>query len=165
MRKHVTLITGAGGEIGHGLIERLADEGDTAIITIDLNPLEGAFAGKVEHEYQGSILETHLLERILSEYEVERIYHLAAILSTRAEFTPVTAHQVNVEGTLKLLDFAQAQGESHGRAVVFLYPSSIAAYGLPNLETKAAAGAVREHEWNNPTTMYGCNKLYCEHLK
>ena len=164
MRKHVTLITGAGGEIGHGLIERLADEGDTAIITIDLNPLEGKFAGKVEHEYQGSILETHLLERILSEYEVERIYHLAAILSTRAEFTPVTAHQVNVEGTLKLLDFAQAQGESHGRAVVFLYPSSIAAYGLPDLETKAAAGAVREHEWNNPTTMYGCNKLYCEHL-
>ena len=164
MRKHVTLITGAGGEIGHALIERLADEGDTAIITIDLNPLEGEFAGKVEHEYQGSILETHLLERILSEYEVETVYHLAAILSTRAEFTPVTGHQVNVEGTLKVLDFAQAQGESHGRAVVFLYPSSIAAYGLPNLETKAAAGAVREHKWNHPTTMYGCNKLYCEHL-
>jgi nucleoside-diphosphate-sugar epimerase len=95
---------------------------------------------------------------------VETIYHLAAILSTRAEFTPVTGHQVNVEGTLKLLDFAQAQGESHGRAVAFLYPSSIAAYGMPNLETKAAAGAVREHKWNQPTTMYGCNKLYCEHL-
>jgi nucleoside-diphosphate-sugar epimerase len=164
MRKHVTLITGAGGEIGHGLIERLADEGGTSIITIDLKPLDHAFSGLVEQEYRGSILETHLLDRILSEYQVETIYHLAAILSTRAEFTPVTAHQVNVEGTLKLLDFAQAQGESHGRTVVFLYPSSIAAYGLPDLETKAAAGAVREHEWNNPTTMYGCNKLYCEHL-
>ena len=164
MRKHVTLITGAGGEIGHGLIERLSAEGGTSIITIDLQPLDRTLSGLVEQEYQGSILETHLLERILSEYQVETIYHLAAILSTRAEFTPVTAHQVNVEGTLKLLDFAQAQGESHGRAVVFLYPSSIAAYGLPNLETKAAAGAVREYEWNNPTTMYGCNKLYCEHL-
>jgi nucleoside-diphosphate-sugar epimerase len=164
MRKHVTLITGAGGEIGHGLIERLADEGGTSIITIDLKPLDHAFSGLVEQEYRGSILETHLLDRILSEYQVETIYHLAAILSTRAEFTPVTAHQVNVEGTLKLLDFAQAQGESHGHTVVFLYPSSIAAYGLPDLETKAAAGAVREHEWNNPTTMYGCNKLYCEHL-
>ncbi len=164
MRKHVTLITGAGGEIGHGLIERLTADGDSAIITIDLQPLEQRLASRVEKEYQGSILETHLLERILSEYEVERIYHLAAILSTRAEFTPVTGHQVNVEGTLKLLDFAQAQGESHGRAVVFLYPSSIAAYGLPDLETKAAAGAVREYEWSHPTTMYGCNKLYCEHL-
>jgi nucleoside-diphosphate-sugar epimerase len=164
MRKHVTLITGAGGEIGHGLIERLAADGDTAIITIDLKALEPEIAANVEHEYQGSILETHLLERILSEYEVEKIYHLAAILSTRAEFTPVTGHQVNVEGTLKLLDFAQAQGESHGRAVIFLYPSSIAAYGLPDLETKAAAGSVPEHKWNHPTTMYGCNKLYCEHL-
>ena len=164
MRKHVTLITGAGVEFGHGLIERLAADGDTAIITIDLKPLESEIAANVDHEYQGSILETHLLERILSEYEVQRIYHLAAILSTRAEFTPVTGHQVNVEGTLKLLDFAQAQGESHGRAVVFLYPSSIAAYGLPDLETKAAAGAVPEHKWNHPTTMYGCNKLYCEHL-
>ncbi len=164
MRKHVTLITGAGGEIGHGLIERLTADGDSAIITIDLQPLEPRLASLVEKEYQGSILETHLLERILSEYEVERIYHLAAILSTRAEFTPVTGHQVNVEGTLKLLDFAQAQGESHGRAVVFLYPSSIAAYGLPDLETKTAEGAVREYEWNHPTTMYGCNKLYCEHL-
>jgi len=164
MRKHVTLITGAGGEIGHGLIERLIADGDSAIITIDLQPLEPRLASQVEKEYQGSILETHLLERILSEYEVESIYHLAAILSTRAEFTPVTGHQVNVEGTLKLLDFAQAQGESHGRAVIFLYPSSIAAYGLPDLETKASAGAVREYEWNHPTTMYGCNKLYCEHL-
>jgi nucleoside-diphosphate-sugar epimerase len=164
MRKHVTLITGASGEIGHGLIERLTDEGSASIITIDLKPLEPELAALVEREYVGSILETHLLERILSEFEVETVYHLAAILSTRAEFTPVTGHQVNVEGTLKLLDFAQAQGESHGRAVVFLYPSSIAAYGLPSLEAKASAGAVREHEWCEPTTMYGCNKLYCEHL-
>ena len=164
MRKQVTLITGASGEIGHGLIERLAADGESSIITIDLKPLDPELARLVDHEYIGSILETHLLERILSEYLVDAVYHLAALLSTRTEFTPLTGHEVNVEGTLKLLDFAQAQGESHGRAVTFLYPSSIAAYGLPDLETKEAAGAVREHEWNVPTTMYGCNKLYCEHL-
>ena len=49
-----------------------------------------------------SLLDRAILERILAEYEVDAIYHLAAILSTRAEFTPLTAHQVNVEGTLKL---------------------------------------------------------------
>jgi nucleoside-diphosphate-sugar epimerase len=48
--------------------------------------------------------------------------------------------------------------------VVFLYPSSIAAYGLPDLDAKAAAGRVSENEWTKPTTMYGCNKLYCEHM-
>ena len=69
---------------------------------------------------------------MLAEFEVDRIFHLAALLSTRAEFTPVTAHSVNVEGTLNLLEFAQRQGESHGRPVVFVYPSSIAAYGLPD---------------------------------
>src|SRR5207249_3842034 len=77
---------------------------------------------------------------------------------------PVAAHHVNVEGTLNLLEFAQKQGESHGRAVVFIYPSSIAAYGLPDLETKTRSGAVREDAFAHPTTMYGCNKLYCEQL-
>src|SRR5262249_43572892 len=74
------------------------------------------------------------------------------------------AHEGNVEGTLRLLEFAQHEGESHGRPVVFVYPSSIAAYGLPDLATKTRVGRVREDEWNVPTTMYGCNKLYCEHL-
>jgi nucleoside-diphosphate-sugar epimerase len=92
------------------------------------------------------------------------VYHLAALLSTRAEFTPVTAHQVNVEGTLHLLEFAQREAESHGRPVLFLYPSSIAAYGLPDLVIKRHAGRVREDDYNTPTTMYGCNKLYCEQL-
>jgi nucleoside-diphosphate-sugar epimerase len=164
MRKPVILITGASGEIGHGLIEILAAKADRSIITIDLQPLPAEHRNLVDREYLGSILEIHLLERILAEFEVTTIYHLAALLSTRAEFTPLAGHQVNVEGTLKLLDFAQSQGESHGRPVVFLYPSSIAAYGLPDLETKNAAGKLSEHEWNQPTTMYGCNKLYCEHL-
>jgi nucleoside-diphosphate-sugar epimerase len=164
MRKPVILITGASGEIGHGLIERLAEEGENSIITIDLRPLGDELQGRVEQEFVGSILDKNLLERILSEFEVDMVFHLAAILSTRGEFTPITAHQVNVEGTLNLLHFAQAQGESHGRPVVFLYPSSIAAYGLPRLEVKVSAGKVKEHEWNEPTTMYGCNKLYCELL-
>jgi nucleoside-diphosphate-sugar epimerase len=164
LRKPVVLITGASGEIGHGLVERLARIGDRSIITLDLRALEGEVARLVQHQYLGSILDVNLLERILAEYEVDLVFHLAALLSTRGEFTPTTAHQVNVEGTLRMLDFAQKEGESHGRPVVFMYPSSIAVYGLPSLEAKAQAGRVREDEHNMPITMYGCNKLYCEHL-
>ena len=29
---------------------------------------------------------------------------------------------------------------------------------------RPASGSIREDEWNTPRTMYGCNKLYCEHL-
>src|SRR3954470_12310899 len=164
MRKPVVLITGAGGEIGHGLIDRLAERGDRGIVTLDLNRLQPSIATKVDREITGSILDRGVLERVLAEFRVELVFHLAALLSTRSEFTPVTAHQVNVEGTLNLLEFAQHEAESHGRPVVFMYPSSIAAYGLPNRQTKDAAGKVKEDEWAHPTTMYGCNKLYCEQI-
>jgi len=164
MRKPVVLITGASGEIGHGLIERLADDHSRGIVTLDLAPLDPSLAKKVQREVIGSILDKVALERILAEFEVDTVYHLAALLSTRSEFSPMTAHEVNVGGTLNLLEFAQHEAESHGRPVVFLYPSSIAAYGLPGAEAKRQAGRVREDEWTHPTTMYGCNKLYCEQL-
>ncbi|RPJ80567.1 MAG: NAD-dependent epimerase/dehydratase family protein [Acidobacteria bacterium] len=164
MRKPVVLITGAGGEIGHGLITRLANGGTRPIITLDVNPLDPELGRMVKREFQGSILDTNLLDRIVAEYEVDLVFHLAALLSTRSEFTPIAAHEVNVGGTLNMLEFAQKQGESHGRPVVFLYPSSIAVYGMPDLETKNRAGEVKEDLYNQPTTMYGCNKLYCEQL-
>ncbi len=164
MRKPVVLITGAGGEIGHSLIDYLATDDGRAIVTLDLTPLDPALGAKVAREFTGSILDKNLLELILGEFEVDQIFHLAALLSTRSEFSPVTAHEVNVEGTLNLLEFAQREGESHGRPVTFLYPSSIAAFGVPTLAAKAAAGRVTEDQFTTPTTMYGCNKLYCEHL-
>jgi len=163
MRKPVVLITGAGGEIGHGLVTRLSASG-SPIITLDVTPLDASLAPLVAREFTGSITDRDLLERVLAEFEVDHVFHLAALLSTRSEFTPMAAHHVNVEGTLNLLEFAQRQGESHGRPVVFIYPSSIAAYGLPDLETKLRAGRVREDEFTHPRTMYGCNKLYCEEL-
>jgi threonine 3-dehydrogenase len=163
MRKPVVLITGAGGEIGHGLVTRLSAAG-SPLITVDVSPLDSSLAPLVAREFTGSITDTSLLDRMIAEFEVDRVFHLAALLSTRSEFTPVTAHHVNVEGTLNLLEFAQRQGESHGRPVTFIYPSSIAAYGLPSLDAKAGAGAAREDEYAHPTTMYGCNKLYCEQL-
>ena len=164
LRRPGILITGASGEIGHGLISRLAQDSSTPIVTLDVRALEPGLGKMVHREVVGSITDNAALDRILAEFDIDRVFHLAAYLSTRSEFTPVTAHQVNVEGTMNLLEFAQKQGESHGRPVVFLYPSSIAAYGLPDLETKAKAGKVREEEFNTPTTMYGCNKLYCELL-
>jgi threonine 3-dehydrogenase len=164
-RNPSVLITGASGEIGHGLIARLAEEDPgRQVITLDLNPLHPELSPKVRQQFLGSILDTQLLERVIAEYEVDRVYHLAALLSTRSEFSPALAHKVNVEGSLNMLEFAQKQGESHGRPVVFFYPSSIAAFGLPGPAAKQKAGKVKEDEFNFPTTMYGANKLYCEHL-
>jgi threonine 3-dehydrogenase len=163
LRKPVTLVTGANGEIGHALVHRLAAAG-RSVVTIDIAELDPRLIPVVHRAFTGSVTDTALLERVLAQFEIDLVFHLAALLSTRSEFTPVTAHQVNVDGTLALLEFAQHEGESHGRPVGFVYPSSIAAYGLPDRATKARAGRVREDDWNMPRTMYGCNKLYCEQL-
>jgi len=164
MRKPVILITGANGEVGHGLIKSLTAAGEKELVAIDLEPLDPDLAGLCRNSFIGSILDRHLMERVVSEYEVREIYHLAALLSTRSEFTPESAHEVNVEGTMGLLQLAMEQSSWRGEPVKFLFPSSIAVYGLPDLATKERAGKVKEYEWTAPTTMYGCNKLYTEQL-
>ena len=87
MRKPVVLVTGAGGEIGHALVARFAAT-EAPIITIDLNPLDRTLAPAVRREFIGSITDTSLLDRVLAEFEVDCVFHLAALLSTRAEFAP-----------------------------------------------------------------------------
>lgn len=163
MRKRVILITGAAGEIGQALVHHLTDAGSYDIVTLDLHPLPADVDHKVNHMV-GDILDQTLFARLVTEYEFDAIYHLAALLSTRAEFSPMLAHQVNVNGTLNLLNMAAEQSQRRGRPVRFLFPSSIAVYGMPSLDIKARDAVVREWEWNDPTTMYGANKLYCERL-
>jgi len=74
------------------------------------------------------------------------------------------AHRINVEGTMQLLMMAAYRSEKYKKEVKFLFPSSIAAYGMGGIQSKKAAGRVKEDEYNTPQTMYGCNKLYCEKL-
>ena len=163
MRRKAILITGASGEIGQALVKSLAGQNEMPIITLDIAPIPEELRPMVV-AIQGDIMDKALLSRMVSEYELDTIYHLAALLSTRSEFSPQAAHKVNVEGTLGLLNLAGEQSEWRNEPVKFIFPSSIAAYGLPDLETKNAYTRVREWEWNNPRTMYGCNKLYCEQL-
>ncbi len=164
MRKEVILITGAGGEIGQALIERLSDEGRGSILALDVNPVPERLARRCRLAIAGDITDDKLIARLVSEFAMPVVFHLAAVLSTRAEFAPEAAFHVNVTGTMELLKLAVEQSEWLGQPVKFLFPSSTAAYGVPDLTAKAQVGAVKEHEWNWPTTMYGCNKLSCEHL-
>lgn len=164
MRKDIILITGANGEIGHGLITRLGAEKNLNIVAMDVRPLDDSLLPYCERFILGDILDNNSLGRLVSEYDVRTIYHLASILSTKAEYNPEVAHRVNVEGTLNLLRLAVEQSSWQGRPVKFIYPSSIASYGLPSIDAKTNACKVKEEEWLNPVTMYGCNKLYCEHL-
>ena len=163
-RTPVVLVTGAGGEMGHTLIRRLAELGTFDVLALDLRPLDPELARRCAAVRVGDILDRHLLDRLMSEFEISVVFHLAALLSTRSEFVPETAHEVNVQGTLNVLRLTVEEARSLGRPVKFLFPSSVAVYGLPTLADKRTAGKVVEDQWLMPITVYGCNKLYCEHL-
>ena len=164
MSKPVVLVTGANGEIGRTLLQRMHTDGRYDVVTVDLTPLPEKYRAFCLETYAGNIMDRYLLDQFAAHHEIEVVFHLAALLSTRGERDPELAHQVNVEGTLHLLRVAQNQSARLGRAVRFIFPSSIAVYGMPSVEEKAKVGRVREEHWNVPITMYGCNKLYCEHL-
>ncbi len=165
MRKPVVLITGANGEIGHGLIKSIAaKKNNLSIVALDIDPLDDELKPLVKDAVATNILDRNSLDRINAKYDITEIYHLAAVLSTRAEFSPHTAHDVNVGGTMNLLRIAVEQAASQGSTVKFFFPSSIAVYGLSTVEEKERVGAINEDQFCRPQTMYGCNKLYCEHL-
>ncbi len=164
MPKPVVLVTGANGEIGRSLLQTVAARGGLDLITLDLTLPPDQLRPLVVASYAGNIMDRYLLDQVAAHHEVDTVFHLAALLSARGERDPELAHQVNVEGTLNVLRMAQNQSARLGRPVRFLFPSSIAVYGLPSLEEKRAVGRVREELWNVPITMYGCNKLYCEHV-
>lgn len=165
MRKKVILITGANGEVGHGLIRALYDMDDKPdVLVLDIRNLDETMLPLVDTAIVGDILDATLLDMLTSEYEIDTIYHLAALLSTHSEFRPEAAHRVNVQGTINLLQLAIEQSRWRGHPVKFIFPSSVAIYGMPDLRTKASVPPVTEDQYNVPITMYGCNKLYCEHL-
>lgn len=164
MARQVVLVTGANGEIGRSLLRELAVRGESEIVALDLAPLPEAMGALVAASYTGNIVDRNLLDQLAAQHEIDAIFHLAALLSTRGERDPELAHRVNVDGTINVLHMAQDQSSRLGRPVEFLFPSSIAVYGLPSLDEKRAVGRIREEQWNEPLTMYGCNKLYCEHL-
>jgi threonine 3-dehydrogenase len=164
IRKPGVLVTGANGEMGHGLIEYLGRDPGLGLIAVDIQPLDESLKSLCAATVTGDILDPRLLERVKSEFEIVSVFHLAALLSTRAEFTPEAAHRVNVEGTLNLLTLSIEQSRWHGTPVRFFFPSSIAVYGLPSRAIKQRVGRIAESDWNVPSTMYGCNKMYCEHL-
>ncbi|MBS3750138.1 MAG: NAD-dependent epimerase/dehydratase family protein [Anaerolineales bacterium] len=163
MQKETVLITGVCGEIGQALLESLAKQGKKTIITLDLKPLPPKLSRKATH-IRGDLTDPATINQLSQNYEFDVIFHLAALLSTTGEYKPFLAHEVNVGGTFNLINRAAEQSQQRGKATKFLFPSSIAAYGLPDLSTKKEYFHIKEREWNEPITMYGCTKLYCEKI-
>jgi threonine 3-dehydrogenase len=161
MTESLVLVTGACGEIGQALVQGLSQKGGYRIVTSDLSPLPDSIKTISSEHVQGDLV--YKIKNFY-DYDFDVIFHLAASLSSKAEVASEEAHRINVEGTMQLLMLAAYRSEKYKKSVKFLFPSSIAAYGMNDIETKRAHACVREDDFNTPHTMYGCNKLYCEKL-
>jgi threonine 3-dehydrogenase len=160
MSKPVALVTGASGEMGSLLVPVLAGKGFD-VVALDLDPLPPETKQRCRETIQTSILDYDVMRGLFERHRPSHIFHLAAVLSSKAENDPDLAHKVNVEATIEMFRMCR-ESSSGGPPLRFLFPSSIAVYGLPSAEVKNEQGAVSETEWLVPSAMYGCNKLYCE---
>ena len=159
MSKKVILITGSNGEIGSSLIKAFNKQNINNIISLDLEQPKDNL--NIEKFIVGSILDKEILNKINNEYEISHIYHLAAILSTKAESDPKLANDVNINGTINLLDLASLQSRKQNKKIPFFFPSSIAVYNV----TQSEKTKINEYECcANPITQYGQAKLECERI-
>lgn len=147
------LVTGALGQIGSELTETLCDHfsPDNVIIT-DKRPLPKDDNTNCRF-CQLDITDVQKLDLIIKKYNINVIYHLAALLSAVAEKNPKAAWKVNIIGLYKILEAARTNHCS-----VFI-PSSIGAFGPSTPKKKTPQETIQR-----PNTMYGVTKVAGELL-
>jgi CDP-glucose 4,6-dehydratase len=127
-------ITGATGLVGAWLTERLIDlEADVVALVRDGVPGSNFYRLGLDSRVvtvRGDLNDYRLMERILNEYEIEVIFHLAAqTIVGIANHNPLSTFSANIEGTWNVLE--AARHARHIKAVV--QASSDKAYGSPDV--------------------------------
>jgi UDP-glucuronate 4-epimerase len=146
------LVTGAQGFLGRALTALLKRSG-TEVIALDSAAAESLSSDRTA-TVVCDITNKDELERVFQDKEIGQIVHLAAILPTAAQRDPLRATQVNIDGSLNLLEMARRTGIRR-----FLFGSSLSIYG-----TCAADQVVSEEDRAAPEDVYGAAKLYVEQL-
>lgn len=148
------LVTGGMGQIGSELVPELRRiHGKENVVVGDLSrpPQEELTTGPNE---QVDVTVKESLERVVEQYDIDTVYHMAAILSAAGEKDPWLAWRVNMDGTYNVLEVAR----DHEMVRVF-FPSSIAAFGPESPRINTPQETVMR-----PRTMYGLTKVAGELL-
>jgi len=104
-----TLVTGATGLLGGWLVPRLLDAGASVICLVrDWMPQSQLLCPSIYDHItvvRGDICDQVLLERILGEYEIDTVFHLAAqAIVPIANRNPISTFESNIKGTWSLLE-------------------------------------------------------------
>jgi len=149
------LVTGGNGHLGAYVLKALDDRKELPI-SYDIQPPPDGLnkiAGKIKF-IKGDILNITDMLRVLKENAVDRIIHLAAIVTSASQQNPVQAHQLNTGGTLNVLECARIMNIKR-----VVYSSSLSVYGF-----KAEGNPIKEDDQKEPVSLYGATKLFSEHL-
>lgn len=154
------VITGAAGFVGRALVARLLQEhaaGERplrALTLLDIGFGEPPVRPLVR-QIAGSIADAAIVARAFAE-PVDLLIHLASIPGGTAELQYALARDVNLHGTLHLLEACQAQVEKGGAVPRFVFASTIAVFGA------ALPGRVDDDTPARPAMTYGAQKLMGE---
>jgi CDP-glucose 4,6-dehydratase len=104
-----TFVTGSTGLVGSWLVRRLVDAGaDVVCLVRDWVPQsELVRTNTIDHVkvVRGDICDRDLIERVLGEYEIDTVIHLAAqTIVTIANRNPVSTFEANIAGTWNLME-------------------------------------------------------------
>ena len=145
------LVTGAAGQVGTELVPALRSVyGEDNVLASDLKPAAADLGAYVQLD----CMSPQALADAAEAHRADTIYHLAAILSARAERDPQAAYAVNMGTMLNVLELARERG------IKVFIPSSIAAFG-PDTPRHPATP---QDTIQRPTTMYGVTKVAGELL-
>ena len=105
-------VTGGTGFLGSYLVKKLVNYGaNVTILVRDYVPQSNIYIGeeyKKVNSVQGSLEDYLLIERILGEYEIETVFHLAAqAIVGVANRNPLGTFISNIEGTWNILEAAR----------------------------------------------------------
>ena len=107
-----TLVTGATGLLGGWLVPRLLEQrAEVVCLVRDWVPQSALISSGVLDRVQvvrGEVQDQALLERVLGEYEIDTVFHLAAqTIVGIANRNPVSTFASNISGTWALLEAAR----------------------------------------------------------
>ncbi|MCK4836069.1 MAG: NAD-dependent epimerase/dehydratase family protein, partial [Candidatus Aminicenantes bacterium] len=148
------LVTGSVGQIGSELTMALRNKygNDNVVAGVNKTMPTGELKDSGPFEIV-NCTEIEAVNNVVKKYEIDTIYHLAALLSAVAENNPRLAWEVNVNALVKVLEIAREH-----RCAVFT-PSSIGAFGPTTPPDNTPQDTLQR-----PTTMYGVTKVSGELL-
>lgn len=148
------LITGGAGFTGWQLARTFLERGERVVVfdVFKNQALEKEESGDIIG-LKGDVRNWPEVLNAVKEYNIDSIFHLAAMLTVPSESNPWACVQVNAMGTFHVLEAARLFGV---KKVIF--PSSIGSYGV------TSDTVVTEETIQRPTNIYGVTKVFGELL-